>query len=282
MSFKSSSAAPILFLSFIFMISVFMFSSEIVQARGEDNFSSNSKRNQLKNFNSSRRSPSLMLRRQGLPSSNTNNRLVSSAQRPADAFERPRHRRGGQEHSKGSFKVGYGPDGVNFAYNNGFLFGGDFRYRLFNRRGINYYSGWITGLDGKKIVYYDYLDRKDFPEVLNKIAYGLLGPVTWPNYQYYLGTVNSRALVKLFEHLKARLNAQIGAANDLPTVKRMELSVGLIREELEKVVANIAVMDGKYYYVKFKLSTGGVSPWSRLPLVFNGLFIESSLGAEKP
>jgi hypothetical protein len=142
-----------------------------------------------------------------------------------------------------------------------------FNPRRLGRRWHNRYSGWASGLGGEKITYYDHLDSKNFPMVLNQLAYGLAGPVTWPDYQYYQGSGNANALIKLFEYLNGRINAIIGQDESVSPDRRLELTVDLIREELEKIVSDIAIMDDNYY-VKFKLATGGRSPWSRMPVNF--------------
>jgi hypothetical protein len=140
--------------------------------------------------------------------------------------------------------------------------GNDWRY--VNLREF-YGTDYIYGSYARRI-FYDRLDSKHFPEALNELASGVFGALmVWPDQPMLVA--HSYALEKLFIHMDKRLRARLVYADGVPYAGRLALAKELVREVLAPLVDSIAI-EGRQYYVRFKIASGGRSPWVVVPVIF--------------
>jgi hypothetical protein len=122
------------------------------------------------------------------------------------------------------------------------------------------------GTDYRLRLYYDNLDTKNYPQVLDDLAAGILGSLmVWPDRPEIVA--HSLALEKFFAFLDKKLKVRLGTAGDIPESRQMAEAHRIVKESLAPLVDSISVDSGEYK-VRFKLSSGGRGPWVTVPVVY--------------
>jgi hypothetical protein len=137
-------------------------------------------------------------------------------------------------------------------------------WRYLDTRGFG--DWYASGPEYSRRIFYDRLDRRKFPQALNELSSGVFGALlAWPDQPLLVS--HSYALEKLFIHLDRRLRARLAYATSVPYSRRLSLAKEIVREALTPLVDSISI-DGQQYFVRFKLASGGRSPWVSVPVIF--------------
>jgi hypothetical protein len=124
-------------------------------------------------------------------------------------------------------------------------------------------------------LYYDSLDQKNFPAVLDELATGILGAVAYWRSERPTLVAHSAALEKFFDFLDKKIVATLRGTDHLTDGQRISLAFKLVRDNLSPLVDSVSVNGGEYM-VRFKTRTGSRSPWVLVPVVFGYADLPSS------
>jgi hypothetical protein len=176
-----------------------------------------------------------------------------------------RDRRAQRAYHAGGFSASYN----NGSFNVGFSYGyrGNLPERRRNWRYINvthFYGG--NGTDYRPRLYYERLDARTFPAVLDELANGIFGALmVWPDKPGIVA--HSAALEKFFYYMDRRITARLAYADGVSQNRRLAMAKEMVKETLAPLVDSVTVIEGEYQ-VRFRLSNGRKSPWVHVPMVF--------------
>jgi hypothetical protein len=125
-------------------------------------------------------------------------------------------------------------------------------------------KGW-SGEHWSRPRYFDRLDRRHFPIVLNDMSRGFFGTfVAWHERPEVVA--HSAAIRKLFNYLDFRITVKLAYVARSDADLRLRTAYELFQETVRPLVDSIA-FDGLDYHARFRLGGGGRSPWVTIPVV---------------